>query len=312
MRRALAPTLAALLAALPAPGAAEPLDLDLSRLGAPSAEVQAALAGRRSPTAADVQAAADARQRFALLSAQVALAFSAPLLEPAATTGHAGFAAELEVAHAGVHRAVVGGVDSWPTRSTDPAALTLGAVHVRKALPFSFELGGRLLALSRSSCLGGQLEARWALEGLERLPDLAVRGAWTEVLGQKDWNLGTGELDLVVSRRWALGAAAGLTPYLAARLAWVRASSDPIAFAPADATDPAAAATSQAAFPALTSAFYRTTLGARVTAAPATLSAEVTWLAGSTHGRSSPAADGYPRHRVPSSWAGALSAGLEF
>ena len=115
-----------------------------------------------------------------------------------------------------------------------------------------------------------------------------------------------------MSRRWAVGAAASLTPYLAARFAWVRASSDPIAFAPADATDPAAAATSQAAFPTLTGGFYRTTLGARMTAALASLSAEVTWLAGSMHGRSSPAADEYPRHRVPSSFAGALRAGLEF
>jgi hypothetical protein len=312
MRRALAPILAAVLAALPAAVAAEPLDLDLARLGAPSAEVQAALAGRRSPSAEDVQAAADARQRFALLSSEVALAFSSPLLEPASTPGHAGFDVGLEVAHVGVHRAVVGGVDDWPTRGQDPSALTLGAVHVRKGLPFSFELGGRLLTLTRSSYVGGQLEARWALEGLDGLPAVAVRGAWTEVLGQKDWNLGTGELDLIVSRRWPVGRAASLTPYLAARLAWVRASSDPIAFAPEDATDPAAAARSQAAFPSFTSAFYRTTLGARMTAALASLSAEVSWLAGSTHGRSSPAADGYPRHRVPSSLAAALRAGLEF
>ncbi len=308
MRLPLAPALAAVLA-LPALAGAEPLDLDLTRLGAPTPQLQAALAGRASPTAADVQAAADARERFALLSSQVALAFSSPLLEPASTTGYAGFDLGLEVSHVGVHRAVIGGVDDWPTRSMDPGALTLTSIHVRKGLPFSFELGGRLLYLAQSSYAGGQLEARWALEGLDGFPALAVRGAWTEVLGQKEWNLGTGELDLVASRRWAVGGATSLTPYVAARYSYVRASSDPLAFA---TPSPAAAAASQAAFPTLTGGFYRTTLGLRMTAALATLAAEATWLAGSSHGTSSPADDAYPRHRVPSSWGGALRAGLEF
>ncbi len=310
MRRPLAPTLAALVAALPAAVHAEPLDLDLTRLGAPTPQLQAALAGRASPTAADVQAAADARQRFALLSSQVALAFSSPLLEPASTTGYAGFDVGLEVSDVGVHRTVIAGVDDWPTRSRDPGALTLASVHVRKGLPFSFEVGGRLLYLAQSSYTGGQLEARWSLEGLDGFPAVAVRGAWTEVLGQADWNLGTGELDLIVSRRWVVGAATSLTPYLAARYSYVRASSEPLAFA--IPVGPASAAASEAAFPTLTGGFYRTTLGLRMTAALASIAAEATWLAGSTHGTTSPAADEYPRHRVPSSWGGAVRAGLEF
>lgn len=312
MRRPLASVLAAALAALPALARAEPLDLDLAGLGAPSPEVQAALSGGRpTPTAADVQAAADARRRFALLSSEVALAFSAPLLQPASTTGHSGFDVGLEGALVPVHPRVIGGVDAWPTRGVDPHELTLTSLHVRKALPFSFELGGRVLYLSRSSYVGAQLEARWALEGFDRLPALALRAAWTEVLGQKDWNLGTGELDLIVSRRWGLGAVTSLTPYLAARLGWLNASSDPISFRPAASSDPAAAASTQAAFPRLRDGTYRTTAGVRVTAHLVSLAAEATYFGGSSLGRSSPGEDGYPRLRVPASFGGALRLGLE-
>lgn len=311
MRRPLAPVLAAVLAAAPAIARAEPLDLDLAGLGAPSPQVQAALAGRADPTAADVAAAHDARARFALLSTEVALAFSAPLLQPASTTGHAGFDVGLEAALVGVHSNAVGGLDAWPTRGLEPRELTLTALHVRKALPFSFELGGRLLHLARSSYVGAQLEARWALEGFERLPAVALRGAWTEVLGQKDWNLGTGELDLIVSRRWAVGAVTSLTPYLAARYGWLVASSDPIAFRPAAASEPAAAAGTQAAFPRLHGGFYRTTLGVRATVRRVSLAAEATYLAATTRGDRAVGEDDYPRHRVPSSWGGALRLGLE-
>lgn len=314
MRRPLASSvLAAALAVVPALVRAEPLDLDLARLGAPSAQVQAALAGRRNPTAEDVQAASDARERFALLSSEVALAFSSPLLQPASTTGHAGFDVGLEAALVGVHANEIGGVDAWPTRGMDPRELTLAALHVRKALPFSFELGGRMLYLSQSSYVGAQLEAKWALEeGFDRLPDIAVRGAWTEVFGQKDWNLGTGELDLIVSKRWGVNAVTSLTPYLAARYSWLNASSDAIAFQPASASDPAAALETQAAFPRLHGGFYRTTLGVRMTAYLVSLAAEATYLAGSTRGESSPGEDDYPRHRVRGSWGGALRCGLEF
>jgi hypothetical protein len=312
MRRPLALVLAAALV-VPALARAEPLDLDLVRLGAPSPQVQAALAGRRTPSAADVQAASDAKKRFALLSTEVALAFSSPLLQPASTTGHAGFDLALEVASVGVHPEVIGGIDAWPTRSMDPHELSLASIHVRKALPFSFELGGRMTYLSQSSYVGGQIEAKWALEeGFDRLPDIALRGAWTQVFGQKDWNLGTGELDLIVSKRWGVNAVTSFTPYLAARYSWLDASSDAIAFQPASSSDPTAAVETQAAFPGLHGGFYRTTLGVRMTASLVSLAAEATYLGGSTHGESSAGEDDYPRHRVPSSWGGAFRFGFEF
>lgn len=305
----------AALALLPAIAArAEPLDLDLARLGAPHPIVQARLNGGSPDDPANVQAAGEARARFARLASQLALSFSAPLLQPASTTGYSGFDVALEGAYVGVRPGGAGGVSDWPTRSMQPHELTLASVHVRKALPFSLEVGGRMIYLSQSSCFGAQVEGKWALnEGIDLLPEVAVRGAWTEILGARDLNLGTAELDLIVSKRWAVGAFTALTPYLAARYAWVFASSEMIDFEPAAGQPPADAVFGEAAFPALRGGFYRTTAGLRVTSRLVSLAAEATWFPGSTQGEPSAAdPNAYPRHRVPASWGGAARVGLEF
>ncbi|HEY6098966.1 MAG TPA: hypothetical protein VIW03_06030, partial [Anaeromyxobacter sp.] len=77
-----------------APARAEPLDLDLVRLGAPDASVWKALDQNQptplpidDPTAQSL--ANDAKKRFAILSSEMALALSGPILDPASTTGHA-------------------------------------------------------------------------------------------------------------------------------------------------------------------------------------------------------------------------------
>jgi hypothetical protein len=175
------------LAAAP-PARAEPLDLDLARLGAPDPDVWTSVAGGT----VDANALArESRQRFAILSSQMALALSSAILQPASTTGYAGFDVGLEVASVPVDPGAVGAAvpagfsnRAWPTRASQPDLIHLPSIHVRKALPFSFELGGRMIYLAQSSYYAAQGEAKWALnEGFERLPDVAVRVAYTRLFG---------------------------------------------------------------------------------------------------------------------------------
>ena len=268
---------AAVLAATVGPAArAEPLDVDLSRLGP-----------------ADTQ---DARTRFALLSSELALALSSAILQPASTTGFTGFAVDLEAAATPVSRR--GQV--WPIPSAQPSMLYVPAVHARKGLPFSFELGGRLLYLAMSNAYAAQAEAKWALnEGFAYVPDVAVRGAYTRLFGVKDWALSTADLDLLVSKRFALLGVTSLTPYVAARLTWISASSDAIA----SAADPAV----WAAFPTFGAWLYRTTLGLRYTVSAVSLAVEGTWFAGAK-----PSPSGYGGVSLPSSLGGAAKLGWEW
>jgi hypothetical protein len=285
MRRSLAKVLAAALITLPATAARpEPLDLDLTRLGPPSVS----------------------RARFATLTSELALSLSSALLQPASTTGHSGFDIDMEAAYVPVHPGFADG-STWPTRSGAPHELLVPSVHVRKALPWSFELGGRVIYLSESSYLATQLEAKWALvEGYDAWPEVALRAAWTQVFGQRDLSLGSGDFDLIVSKRWGVGAVMSLTPYVAARYGLVFASTGSMDFGPS------AGARLQGAFPSLRAGFYRSTLGLRMTAYAVSLAAEGTYFSGGSSGKANPGNDDYPKFELKSSLGVAAKVGFEF
>jgi hypothetical protein len=322
MRRPLALLAAVLALAAPTARAGQPLDMDITLLGPPST----AIWERAGATPAEAtQLAAEARTRFAMLSSQLALSISSALLEPAATVGHSGFAFDLEAAYTTVSHEVVGTStfpappataafprDAWPTRTLTPSGLLVPSFHVRKSLPFSLEMGGRVLYLSQSSYVAAQINGKWAVqEGYARIPDVALLAAYTIFLGQKDLNLSTTDLTLLVSKRFGVSAVSSLTPYLAARYLLMQASSDPIVFAPAGlpaSAPPQTMVESAASFPWLRRSFYRTTLGARLTAAATTMALEVTWFGG---GRYQASAD-YAEYSLPSSLAGAFKLGFEF
>jgi hypothetical protein len=316
MRRPLALLAAVLALASPAARAGEPLDLDLRKLGPPSAAVWVSAGA----SAADAELlAADARTRFALLSSSLALSLSSSLLEPAATVGHAAFAFDLESSYTTVGKGVVGTTafapagaafprDAWPTRTATPSALLVPSFHVRKSLPFSLELGGRVLYLSQSSYFAAQIHAKWAIqEGYARIPDVAVLASHTLFLGQKDLELSFTDLTLLTSKRFGVSSVLSVTPYLALRYLLVRAGSDPLGYAPSTAA-PALVVSETAAFPTLRRSLYRTTLGARLTAYATTMAAEVTYFGGSR----ARAGGGYDAYSLPSSISGAFKLGFEF
>lgn len=319
MRR-LAYALAAVLAIAAAPSArAEPLDLDLSRLGAPDENVWVYLATTVSDVSAGQAAtyAAESRRRFATLAAELGLALSSAVLQPASTTGHSGFAFDLEVAYVAVGTKAVGSAPpsgftsaTWPTRGAAPSALYLPSVHVRKGLPYSLELGGRIIYLNRSSYYAAQGEVKWAVnEGIDAAPDVALRAAYTRLFGQEDLSLGVTDLDLLISKRFGLNGVSAITPYLAARYTLLSASTGRIDFAPgltagASVQD---APRTQASFPRFTAGFFRPTLGLRYTAFAVALGLEATWQVGAT--RSSGAYSGV---KVKDALAAATKLGWEF
>lgn len=334
MRRSLAILAASIaLTALPA-GAREPLDFDLTRLGPPSQAVWlwAQGCGRTAScdatqTADAAQMAGESRVRFARLAADLALGLTSTLSQPASTTGHSGFQFDLEASYAGVRSEAIGSTNAtfdaangggarpyWPTRGTQPSELLAPSFHVRKGLPMSFEVGGRLTYLAQSSYFAAQLEGKWAfLEGYADYPELAVRVAWTKLIGQRELDLTASEIGLLASKRFGLGAVTSLTPYLAARLTRVSASSKTLAYGDVTAPpDPATLAGTYAAFPDVGATLYRTTLGVRLTSYAVALAGEATYYGGGTLGKETPGAGDYPRYFVPASIAGSLKFGFEF
>lgn len=316
MRR-LALLAAATLAVAAAPAArAEPLDIDLSRLGAPDPSAWTSVNPGGVASGFNAQLARDARRRFAILSSEVGLALSSAVLHPASTTGYSGFAVDLEVATVAVHADPVGvttagyAATPWAGASTQPSSLYLPSLHVRKGLPFSFEVGGRLVYLAMSNAFAGQGEAKWALvEGIDYLPEFAVRGAYTRLFGVRDWNLSTTELDVLISKRFGLMGVTSLTPYVAARFTWIDASSEQIDFAPGlhAATETTTLASTQAAFPRFKASLYRTTAGLRFTVYSVSMALEGTYFGGA-----SPSSKGYEGVKLASSFGGAAKLGWEW
>ncbi len=207
-----------------------------------------------------------------------------------------------------------GARDYWPSRSQRPGELLVPSFHVRKGLPFSFEVGGRVSYLAQSSYFAAQLEGKWALvEGYRYLPEVAVRVAWSRLLGQRELDLGATELGLLASKRFGVNAVLSLTPYLALRYTRVSASTKTLAFGPVTVpATPEEAAGTYAAFPDVKAGLYRTTAGLRLTSFAVAMAAELTWYGGGTFGEDAPGAADYPRYSVPSAFSGAFKFGFEF
>jgi hypothetical protein len=323
MRRAAAIALAALLPATAA--VAEPLDIDIGLLGAPSANVWAYVGGGTwgSPGANDVQLANDAKARFGMLSSELALAMTSSLLTPGSTTGHSGFDMAMEGAYAATHTQDVGSAsgtvagaafgprDYWPVRGAKPTEVFVPAVRIRKSLPFSVELGARFKYLSQSSLFAGQFETKWAFfEGDRILPDFALRIALTRLGGVRALNVGTSDFDFIVSKRFGVLGVVSLTPYGALRYTFMRASSDTMVFFPAAAAATPSIADTEArtsAFPNLAATFFRMTAGVRMTTYALSLAAELTQYGG---GAFQP--EGYPKFSVKPSIAGSFRLGFEY
>jgi hypothetical protein len=345
MRRTLALCAAAAVLRA-APAAADPMDLNLERLGAPAASVWSTVASRvcaASPgspacalTAADAATlASESSIRYRHLVLQLGLGLTSFTLTEPTTTGMIGFNVGMEGAVAQVKHAdgnwtqpsasISPPVSAWPVRGQQPTWLRLGALHVQKPMPYGFELGGRMIYVNQSQMAAMQLELRWvAVERWGSWPDLAVRAAFTRLFGQRDLELNVVDVDASVGKRFGVGGTLALMPYAAFRASMIGAKTLPIAFGPTtgtcasstcypDVRTPAEAVATTVPFPDVKffdHLVWRASLGARLQSGAFTLGVETTYQPSKSLGA---AENGQlAATTLPASFAAAFRLGFDF
>jgi hypothetical protein len=190
-------------------------DLQIYKLGNPSASGQAGT---------------NAASSFRMLGNELGVSMSAITLAPPTTIGEDGFAFAFEYTVAFVNGGATvgnGAVPYWVTDGGNPSVMQFPTLHFRKGLPYSLEVGGKVSAITNSSMFAGTVEAKWGLvEGFRYLPDLGVRFAMTRLFGEQDMNLTAGDLDFSLGKEFGVGGLLTLTPYAGYALIGVDSSSN--------------------------------------------------------------------------------------
>ncbi|MDP3236332.1 MAG: hypothetical protein Q8S33_25385 [Myxococcales bacterium] len=212
-RLACASTLTALLAAAPAAAQGFSNDFQISKLGNPQPD----------GTGFDPRA----NGNFRVFARQLAAVMSSTNGMPPETLGHSGFAFSADFTYYAVD------TSSLPTLGSFRGATWFPSVHLRKGLPFSFEVGARASWFPESRMGMGGLELKWALnEGFAYLPDIAVRGFVNKIINTRDFDLTSGGLDLGIGKQFAIAGMVTLTPYAGWSLVFVGSSTGNIDFRP--------------------------------------------------------------------------------
>jgi hypothetical protein len=190
---------------------------------------------------------AGANANFRAFARELGVAMSSVNLMPPETLGHAGFSVTAEASYVFLQgKDGSGSPCSTPTAScflfpneelrgngVGLSGMLIPSVHVRKGLPFSFELGSRIgwVEKSRMATLTG--EVKWALnEGFTYLPDVGIRASVTRLLNSRELDVTSGGVDIGVGKQFAIGGMITLTPYVGWNLIWVGASSGSVDFRP--------------------------------------------------------------------------------
>ncbi len=178
-------------------------------------------------------------QLWANLVNELGAALAPSLATPAMTLGIAGLYVGYEISITNLHntadhwrRGTEGTVgsdvnsDTRTTRDNGDAAAFVSHLHVRKGLPFGFELGTQATHMHSSNIWAIGADVRWSLfEGFHRnwgwLPDLAVRGSVNTVVGQTQYALTVVGIDGMLSKRFTVGGSVRLSPYLGAQALFI-------------------------------------------------------------------------------------------
>jgi hypothetical protein len=205
-----------------APAYADDNDLQLEKLGNPALEATPGL-----PTG---------NSNFQAFARTFGAALTSTNLMPPETLGHSGFNINLELSVINLPDDVL-----LPTEGPQPGAVLLPALHVRKGLPFSVELGARVGWVEKSSLFAATGEVKWAInEGFTYLPDLGVRGHITRLMGARDLGLTTAGLDFGVGKQFPVGGMVTFTPYGGLDLLFTGADSRNLDFNPDRPAEPPA------------------------------------------------------------------------
>jgi hypothetical protein len=189
----------------------------------------------------DADPAGCANRYFKDLMTEIGLISAPVFLAPAETLGLNGFEFSIEGTLAPLKKSK----DYWSwndgnstvtvTEGAPQSMLFVPRLHVRKGLPFSFEIGTQLSYIPESEMFVAGAEVKWALnEGFYYIPDLAVRVAVNHMIGPKDFVLSTGGWDISLSKAFGVGGMMSLTPYAGYNMLFINASSHVVMVSPSD------------------------------------------------------------------------------
>ena len=137
---------------------------------------------------------------------------------PADTPGVAGFVFQIDRSFNDFDVKTDGAQNPWVlahTTSEPEASMGTTQIHVRKGLPFSFEVGTVLTLLDDSDLMAVGVEGKWALHEdiFWPLPDLAIHGGLNTLLGSSDLVLTNLQIDALLSLPIGIGSVVNLTPF---------------------------------------------------------------------------------------------------
>jgi len=208
-----------------------------------------------NPLDPDTLRATIANANFQAFAKEMGAALVSSDLTPPGTLGHSCFSAAMElsvVSLKGISRGDTPPTGPWfimPTENTFQGTLLFPAVHIRKGLPWSFEIGTKVGWIDKSDMSVATIEAKWAgNEGFALLPDVSVRLHATRLFNTRDFDLGAGGLDFAVGKKFAIGGMITLTPYGGWDLTFVGASTPRLVDFQPDRTEAQAESTQYAQF----------------------------------------------------------------
>ncbi|HEY8207125.1 MAG TPA: hypothetical protein VIG99_06580 [Myxococcaceae bacterium] len=186
-----------------------------------------------NPADPDPSRAATANANFRAFAKEMGAALASSYLTPPGTLGHSGFAVAAELSVISLKGVTPGEPTPtgpffvMPTERAYSGTSLLPGVHVRKGLPWSFEIGTKVGWIDRSDMAVATMEVKWAgNEGFAYLPDVSARFHATRLFNTRDFELGVNGLDFSVGKKWAIGGMITLTPYGGWDLTFVGASTN--------------------------------------------------------------------------------------
>jgi hypothetical protein len=179
-----------------------------------------------NPDAGEANFSASANSDFQAFARAMSASLTSVNLMPPETLGHAAFNVNAELAVVGLPGSI-----RIPMESQQPGTVLVPSFHIRKGLPFSVELGGRVGWVEKSRMVAATGEVKWAVnEGFTYLPDVGVRGHITRLLGVRDLSLTAAGLDAGIGKQFPLGGMVTITPYGGLDFTFTGAESDNIDF----------------------------------------------------------------------------------
>ncbi len=172
--------------------------------------------------------------------AEYAFGVSPKILAPAETLGYSGFYLGLEGSLTPIPDAGTKQGGYWDKGTSPvgewPSVMFVPALHIRKGLPWSFEIGSSLNYLAQSELVGLGGEVKWSLfEGYKKgfrgaMPDIAARGSVVRILGEPDVDMTIIGIDGSISYNFGLGGMLSLTPYVGFQYLWTLIRTEPLVY----------------------------------------------------------------------------------